>query len=71
VTELDHTARLAAAGRLSRRDFMGRAAALGASAAFLAQAAPALAQARAASCGWGLPAAAPPTASIRAPTPTR
>jgi peptide/nickel transport system substrate-binding protein len=46
VTELDHIARLAAAGRLSRRDFMGRAAALGASAAFLGQAAPALAATR-------------------------
>lgn len=46
MTELDHIARLAAAGRLSRRDFIGRAAALGASASFLAQAAPAMAQSR-------------------------
>lgn len=44
MTALDQIARLAAAGRLSRRDFMARAAALGASAAFLAQAAPAQAQ---------------------------
>ncbi|HMM64803.1 MAG TPA: ABC transporter substrate-binding protein, partial [Mesorhizobium sp.] len=33
TTELDHLARLAGKGRLSRRDFLGRAAALGVSAA--------------------------------------
>ncbi|TIW80519.1 MAG: twin-arginine translocation signal domain-containing protein, partial [Mesorhizobium sp.] len=32
-TELDHLAELAGKGRISRRDFLGRAAALGASAA--------------------------------------
>ncbi len=44
MNALDHLARLAAAGRLSRRDFIGRAAALGATASFLAHAA--LAQSR-------------------------
>ncbi len=34
TTELDHLKRLAGQGRLSRRDFLGRAAALGVSAAF-------------------------------------
>ena len=34
TTELDFLSRLTVAGRMSRRDFLGRAAALGASAAF-------------------------------------